>query len=174
MTSVVLSLMGVFTGLIVMMLPVGIIMTGSGVISLAGVVVNNAIVLIDYINKLRERGHELKEAIITGGRTRLRPVILTAITTILGLVPLTLGINIDFIGFFTGDWHSLIEFGAESSQFWRSMGWAVIFGLSFATGLTLVVVPTLYWLIARWSDRYKKKAEDKTEHDPNGQATYSV
>jgi multidrug efflux pump len=174
MTSVVLSLMGVFTGLIVMMLPFGIIMTGIGVISLAGVVVNNAIVLIDYINILRERGHELKEAIIAGGRTRLRPVILTAITTILGLVPLTLGINIDFIGFFTGDWHNLIEFGAESSQFWRSMGWAVIFGLSFATGLTLVVVPTLYWLIARWSDRYKKKAEDKTEHDPNGQATYSV
>lgn len=149
MTSVFLSMMGVFSGLIITRLPFGIIMTGIGIISLAGVVVNNAIVLIDYINKLRERGMELEEAIIQAGKTRLRPVLLTAATTVFGLVPLTLGINIDFVGFFSGDFHNLFEFGAESSQFWNNMGWAVIFGLSFATGLTLVVVPALYNLTAK-------------------------
>lgn len=149
MTSVFLSMMGVFSGLIITRLPFGIIMTGIGIISLAGVVVNNAIVLIDYINKLRERGLELQEAIIQAGKTRLRPVLLTAATTVIGLVPLTLGINIDFVGFFSGDFHNLFEFGAESSQFWNNMGWAVIFGLSFATGLTLVVVPALYNLTAK-------------------------
>jgi len=157
MTSVFLSMMGVFSGLLITQLPFGVIMTGIGIISLAGIVVNNAIVLIDYINKLRDRGLELKEAIIKGGRTRLRPVLLTAITTILGLVPLTLGINIDFVGMMTGDYHNLFEFGAESSQFWKNMGWAVIFGLTFATGLTLLVVPSLYYLVVRASESFDRK-----------------
>ena len=99
MASVVLSFFGVFFGLLVTFYPFGIIMTGIGIISLAGVVVNNAIVLIDYIQKLRGRGMAKTEAIIMAGKTRLRPVLLTAITTILGLVPLTIGLNIDFIGF---------------------------------------------------------------------------
>jgi multidrug efflux pump len=154
MVSIILSLIGVFTGLMVTQLPFGIIMTFIGIISLAGIVVNNAIVLIDYINKLRERGLALDEAIIRGGKTRLRPVLLTAITTVLGLVPLTLGINIDFIGAISGDFSNLFEFGAESSQFWRNMGWAVIFGLSFSTGLTLVVVPVLYSVVANLSETF--------------------
>jgi CzcA family heavy metal efflux pump len=157
MTSVFLSMMGVLFGLIVTGLPFGVIMTGIGIISLAGVVVNNAIVLIDYINKLRARGLGLREAIIAGGKTRLRPVLLTAVTTVLGLVPLTLGINIDFIGLLTGDFHNLFEFGAESSQFWRNMGWAVIFGLTIATALTLLVVPSLYYLTVRISEYFDKK-----------------
>ncbi|MCB0291060.1 MAG: efflux RND transporter permease subunit, partial [Calditrichaeota bacterium] len=111
MMSVLLSFFGVFFGLWITMRPFGIIMTGIGIISLAGVVVNNAIVLIDYIQKLRERGLSKLEAIIEGGKTRLRPVLLTAITTILGLIPLTVGINIDFIGLFTGDVSKFIQFG---------------------------------------------------------------
>ncbi|GAB4331414.1 MAG: efflux RND transporter permease subunit [Calditrichia bacterium] len=148
MISVFLSFFGVFFGLMVTFKPFGIIMTGIGIVSLAGVVVNNAIVLIDYIQKLREEGMDKMEAIIQGGKTRLRPVILTAITTILGLIPLTVGINIDFIGLFKGDFSKFIQFGAESSQWWGNMGVAVIFGLFFSTALTLVVVPVLYYNLA--------------------------
>ena len=137
MTSVILSLGGAFLGLTLFNQPFGIIMTGVGVISLAGVVVNNAIVLIDYINKLRERGMEVRQAVIAGGATRLRPVILTAITTILGLLPMVTGISFDFH-------NCVISWVSESSQMWRSMAVVVIFGLMVATFLTLVVVPTLY------------------------------
>ncbi|MBT8359637.1 MAG: efflux RND transporter permease subunit, partial [Deltaproteobacteria bacterium] len=142
MTSVILSLGGAFLGLAIFSSPFGIIMTGVGVISLAGVVVNNAIVLIDYTNKLRERGYELKQAVIAAGATRLRPVLLTAVTTILGLIPMVTGVSFDF--------HSLsISWVSESSQWWRSMAVVVIFGLMVATFLTLVVVPTLYYLFER-------------------------
>jgi multidrug efflux pump len=141
MTSVILSLGGAFLGLALFKQPFGIIMTGVGVISLAGVVVNNAIVLIDYINKLRERGMALKEAIISAGATRLRPVLLTAITTILGLIPMVTGVSIDFR-------HLAISWVSESSQWWRSMAVVVIFGLMVATFLTLIVVPTLYSLFS--------------------------
>jgi len=141
MTSVILSLAGVFVGLSVMRYPFGIIMCGVGVISLAGVVVNNAIVLIDYINKLRDRGFGLREAIIAGGATRLRPVLLTAVTTILGLIPMVTGVSINF--------RKLeISMVSETSQYWQSMSTVVIFGLALATMLTLVVVPTLYSLFA--------------------------
>jgi multidrug efflux pump subunit AcrB len=142
MTSVILSLGGAFLGLALFAQPFGIIMTGVGVISLAGVVVNNAIVLIDYTNKLRERGYELRDAVIAAGATRLRPVLLTAVTTMLGLIPMVTGISFDF--------HTLsISWVSESSQWWRSMAVVVTFGLMVATFLTLMVVPTLYYLIGR-------------------------
>jgi multidrug efflux pump subunit AcrB len=140
LTSVILSLGGVFLGLAVMEYPFGIIMTGVGVISLAGVVVNNAIVLIDYTNRLNKRGISFKEAIIAAGCTRLRPVLLTAITTILGLLPMVTGVAYNF--------HEMkISWISTSTQWWSSMASAVIFGLALATVLTLVVVPTLYALI---------------------------
>ncbi|MEE9610241.1 MAG: efflux RND transporter permease subunit, partial [Desulfatiglandales bacterium] len=139
-TSVILSLGGVFLGLSIMEMPFGIIMTGVGVISLAGVVVNNAIVLIDYTNKLRQRGMHTREAIIAAGCTRLRPVLLTAVTTILGLLPMVTGVSYDF--------HKMqLSLISESSQWWSSMAIAVIFGLALATVLTLVVVPTLYSMV---------------------------
>ncbi len=140
LTSVILSLGGAFWGLAVINSPFGVIMTGVGIISLAGVVVNNAIVLIDYTNKLRDAGLEVKEAIIAAGATRLRPVMLTAITTILGLLPMVTGISYDF--------HVMaLSLASESSQYWQSMAIVVIFGLMIATVLTLLVVPTLYALI---------------------------
>ncbi|MCL7488641.1 MAG: efflux RND transporter permease subunit [Desulfobulbaceae bacterium] len=142
MTSVILSLGGAFLGLMLFRQPFGIIMTGVGVISLAGVVVNNAIVLLDYTNKLLERGYALKDAVISAGATRLRPVILTAITTILGLLPMVTGVSYDF-----HNWS--ISWVSESSQWWRSMAVVVIFGLVVATFLTLVVVPTLYYMQKR-------------------------
>ncbi len=144
--SVMLSLIGVFMGLLIMHKPFGIVMTGVGVISLAGVVVNNAIVLLDYTIKLRNRGLNKREALIKAGVTRLRPVLLTAITTILGLVPMATGINYQFT-----DFRWVTE--SDSSQFWSSMAAAVIFGLAVATVLTLVVVPVMYSLIDSFNVR---------------------
>lgn len=138
MSAVIISLIGVFIGLIVYAMPFGIVMTGIGVISLAGVVVNNNIVLIDYINVLRRsKGLTRREAVIQAGLRRFRPVTLTAITTILGLIPLTFGFGFDLYSLtFTGS--------GESADFWKSMGVSVIFGLAFATILTLVIVPVIY------------------------------
>ena len=146
-----------------------IIMTMIGIISLAGVVVNNAIVLIDYTNLLRDRKkkelglgdgdrlpmEEVKRAIIEGGKTRLRPVLLTAITTILGLMPLAIGLNIDFVSMFS-ELDPKVYIGGDNVVFWGPMSWTVIFGLTFATFLTLVVVPVMYLLMARFKYRIKK------------------
>jgi multidrug efflux pump subunit AcrB len=137
MTTVLLSLGGVFLGLTCCNFSFGIIMTGVGVISLAGVVVNNGILLIDYINQLKQRGLPSQEAIIAGGCTRLRPVFLTAITTILGLIPMVTGVSYDFR-------KGQIAWISQSSQMWSTMASAVIFGLALATILTLIIVPVFY------------------------------
>ena len=139
MTSVVLSLAGVFLGLMIHGMAFGILMSGIGCISLAGVVVNNAIVLIDFIRQRRADGLELMDAIVDAGVTRFRPVMLTAVTTVLGLIPMAIGISFDFRSM---DW----IVGGESSQWWGPMAIAVIYGLSLATMLTLVVVPVMYSL----------------------------
>jgi multidrug efflux pump len=136
MASVLFSLIGVFIGLLVTGTAFGIIMTGIGVISLAGVVVNNAIVLIDYINQLMARGMESTEALLRAGLVRFRPVMLTAITTILGLLPMATGVSFDFR-------KMALDIGGESSQWWGPMAVAVIFGLGFATLLTLILVPVM-------------------------------
>lgn len=143
MVSVLLSLIGVLIGLLLTGTPFGVIMTGVGVISLAGIVVKNAIVLLDFTKHLRESGMTLDEALLEAGRTRLRPVVLTAISTILGVLPLATGIDFDWRNF-----HLVI--GAESSDFWRPLGIAIIFGLGISTFLTLVVVPTYFsWMEER-------------------------
>ena len=140
MTSVILSLIGVFLGLLLTRTSFGVIMTGMGVISLAGVVVNNAIVLIDYINVLRKRhGKTCYDAIIIAGCTRFRPVMLTAVTTVLGLIPMAIGVSLDIRNFG-------VIIGSDSSQWWGPMAITVIFGLVVATALTLFAVPCLYSL----------------------------
>ena len=136
LTSVLLSLIGVLFGLLITGTPFGVIMTGIGVISLAGVVVNNAIVLIDYYNQLMARGLSSRDALERAGQVRFRPVMLTAITTILGLLPMATSISFDFRNL---AW----DIGGESSQWWGPMAVAVIYGLSLATLLTLVVLPVL-------------------------------
>ncbi len=144
MTTVVLSLIGALIGLLVCGLPFGIIMTGIGIISLAGVVVNNAIVLLAYTQQLQREGMGLIEAASTAGVTRLRPVMLTAMTTIIGLIPMAVGVSYDFHTF---TWATK----SESTQWWRNMAVVVMFGLGFATILTLVVVPSLYVMLSRLS-----------------------
>jgi multidrug efflux pump subunit AcrB len=162
MTTVGLSTIGIFAGLLIFDMPFGIIMTGVGVISLAGVVVNNAIVLLDYTRKLQSKGMEVSEAAVQAGMTRLRPVLLTAVTTILGLLPMASGISFDF--------HIMtLVTRSETSQWWAGMAIAVIFGLSFATILTLVVVPSLYVSLYRVAAKlhlgglHQAQAEDTTE-----------
>jgi CzcA family heavy metal efflux pump len=145
LTTVIMSMIGVLLGLLATGLPFGIIMTGLGVISLAGIVVNNAIVLLDYGEQLGERGMERRKRVMLTGTRRLRPVLLTAVTTILGLIPLSTGYEFDFT-----ELH--FSSGGESSQWWRGMGVAVIFGLAFATFLTLVVLPVLYDLLLQWRE----------------------
>ncbi|MCA8914906.1 MAG: efflux RND transporter permease subunit [Planctomycetes bacterium] len=149
LSSVILSLVGVMVSLIVLAQPFGIIMTGVAVVALAGVVVNNAIVMIDYINQLREfHGMDVYEAVVEAGKTRLRPVLLTAITTALGLLPMALQFSFDFHNF---TW----VFGGESSAWWAPLATAVIFGLMIATVLTLVLVPAAYLVTASWTDRFR-------------------
>lgn len=160
--SVVFSLIGVFVGLVTFQMDFVIIMTMIGIISLAGIVVNNAIVLIDYTKLVMERkrielGLEenaklpvpvLIECMIIGGKTRLRPVLLTAITTVLGLMPLAIGLNINFLSL-VSRYDAEFYIGGDNVVFWGPMSWTIIFGLTFATFLTLVIVPAMFYLSVR-------------------------
>ena len=160
--SVLFSTIGVFFGYVLADMNIVVIMTGVGIISLAGIVVNNAIVLIDYTNLLiknrrEELGladedelpkEEVVKSIIKGGETRLRPVLLTAITTVLGLIPLAVGFNFDFFSLISNS-DPNITWGGDNAKFWGTMAWTVIYGLVFATFLTLIVVPTMYWIAYR-------------------------
>jgi multidrug efflux pump subunit AcrB len=143
MLSVVLSLIGVLIGLLITLTPFSVLMTGVGVVSLAGIVVKNAIVLLDFMKHLRMEGMSLEDALVQAGRTRLRPVLLTAATTVFGILPLATGIDFD--------WRALhFVVGAESADFWRPLGVAIIFGLTISTFLTLVIVPVFYSLLEEW------------------------
>ncbi len=160
LSSVILSTMGVLIGLMVFQMPFVIIMTGVGVISLAGIVVNNAIVLIDYIDVLRRRdGLGVREALVQGGKTRLRPVLLTALTTALGLVPLAVGLNIDFLGLFSRLSPELY-WGGDQAAWWGPMAVAVIVGIVFATFLTLVLVPVMYSLVHGFVNLFRRNERD--------------
>ena len=149
LSAVIFSTVGVFLGLILVQKPFGIVMSGIGVISLAGIVVNNNIVLIDTYNVLRRQGMAVKEAILRTGAQRLRPVLLTTVTTILGLMPMVLELNINL---FT----RVIESGAPSSQWWSQLSIAVAGGLAFATLLTLVLTPCMLAIGERARARFRK------------------
>jgi multidrug efflux pump subunit AcrB len=158
--SIFLSFTGVFLGLMAFQMPFVILMTMMGIIALAGIVVNNGVVLLDYTQLLIDRKSETEEiaigqmlpkelatlAIIEGGTARLRPVILTAITTVLGLIPLAIGLNIDFFSLFS-QWDPKIYIGGDNVIFWGPLAWTVIFGLTFATFLTLVIVPATFSIV---------------------------
>lgn len=162
MFSILLSFSGVFFGIALFDMNFVIMMTMLGIISLAGIVVNNSVVLIDYTDILLDRKkdelgveesqllpkEEVKEVVIQSGKARLRPVLLTAITTVLGLIPLATGLNIDFFGLFT-NFDPDIYMGGDNVIFWGPLAWTVIFGLTFATFLTLVIIPVCYYLVYR-------------------------
>ena len=177
--SVVFSLIGVLLGLVIFQMDFIIIMTMIGIISLAGVVVNNAIVLLDYTNLLMKRRRiaiaeetessadevtlnleEIRDCIIEGGKTRLRPVLLTAMTTILGLFPLAIGLNINFFTLFS-EFDPQFFIGGDNVIFWGPIAWTVIFGLTFATFLTLVIVPVMYYMVNLLQVRIKGPSKVK-------------
>jgi len=161
MASVLFSTIGVFGGLSTFNMDFVVIMTGIGLVSLAGIVVNNAIVLIDYTDLLKKRKRKelgledsailpkqiAVDCIIQAGQTRLRPVMLTAVTTVLGLLPLASGLNIDFLSLFE-HFDPKIYFGGDNVAFWGPISWTIIFGLTFSTFLTLMVVPAMYYVLS--------------------------
>jgi multidrug efflux pump subunit AcrB len=173
LTGIFFSIIGVFFGLAVFKLDFIIIMTGIGIIALAGIVVKNGIVLVDYITLLKARKRlelglpigaaltkeDSQECIIEGGQIRMRPVLMTALTTILGMLPLAIGLNIDLIGLFT-DFKPEIYFGGDNVLFWGPMSQAIIFGLVFSTFLTLIIVPVMYQVAQQTRIRLTPKRKE--------------
>jgi len=153
--AVVMSTIGVMIGLLLTQQPFGIVMSGIGVIALAGIVVNNNIVLIDTYDTYRKRGLEIYDSIMLTGAQRLRPVLLTTVTTVLGLMPMVLQMNIDFLG-------REVSIGGPSTQWWVQLSTAIVFGLTFSTILTLLVTPCALMMRARmcqlknWIVSFKK------------------
>ncbi len=146
--TILLSLIGVLLGFMATGKTFSVIMSGVGIISLAGIVVKNGILLIEFIDELRGRGVPLREAIIEGGATRLTPVLLTASAAVLGLIPLATGLTVDFVSLFR-DLDPNIIVGGDSAVFWNILAWTIIYGLTFSTILTLVIVPCMYWINER-------------------------
>lgn len=178
--TVLLSFSGVFYGYTIANMDFVILMTMMGIISLAGIVVKNGIVLMDFFvllldEKVREKGvkehddlslDEIKEVIVESGRSRLRPVLLTALTAVLGLIPLAVGLNFDFFGLIT-DFNPHIFIGGDNVMFWGPLAWTIIFGLTYATILTLVMVPVMFFLVKRtkhyWRDRKQRRLAAEME-----------
>jgi multidrug efflux pump subunit AcrB len=156
MTSVFMSLGGVFWGYALTGQVFVIMMSGIGCISLAGVAVKNCIVLVDYVNVLIRSGIPWSEAIITAGKVRLRPVLLTAVTAVLGMVPMAVGVSFDFH-------HFAIQIGSEQAEFWKAFAWAMIYGLTFATMMTLILVPTMLTLKFRHLDAKARRRQARRE-----------
>lgn len=156
LSEILFSITGVLLGFSIFKMDISIVMTGIGIVALAGIVVRNGILLVEFTDLLLEQGMDLKEAIIEAGRTRMTPVILTASATMLGLVPLAVGFNIDFVTLFT-ELNPKIFFGGDSVAFWGPLSWTMIFGLAFATFLTLILVPVMYYLVYSAKGRIKKK-----------------
>jgi multidrug efflux pump len=158
---------GVFLGLAIFGMNVSIVMTGVGIVALAGIVVRNGILIVEFIDILKERGMDTRSAIIEAGKTRMTPVLLTATATILGLIPLAIGLNIDFATLFSeGNPHIFI--GGDSVAFWGPLSWTMIYGLSFATILTLIVLPVMYMMSDNAGNKLRRlfgKSKPETHTD---------
>lgn len=165
LTQIIFSIIGVLIGFSLFKMEISIVMTGIGIISLGGIIVRNGILLVEFIELLRSQGVELMDAIIEAGRTRMTPVVLTAAATILGLIPLAVGLNMDFVTLFS-EFNPHIFFGGDSVAFWGPLSWTMIFGLIFGTFLTLIMVPVMYLLIERLKMRLKKN-KPKVSVDSN-------
>jgi multidrug efflux pump subunit AcrB len=160
--EVLFSVMGVMLGFIFTHMSISIIMTGMGLVALAGIVVRNGILLVEFTDILIGRGMKTRDAIIQAGKTRITPVLLTATATVLGLIPLAIGFNIDFQGLFS-NFQPHIYFGGDSVRFFGPLSWTIIFGLTFATFLTLIFIPVMYYIMHAFMITAKRKARALTE-----------
>ncbi|MBL7851900.1 MAG: efflux RND transporter permease subunit [Cyclobacteriaceae bacterium] len=152
LAEILFSIIGVLIGFSLFKMEISIVMSGVGVMALAGIVVRNGILLVEFTDLLRSQGMELKEAIAEAGKTRMTPVLLTAMAATLGLIPLAVGLNIDFVTLFT-ELNPHIFFGGDNVAFWGPLSWTMIFGLIFGTFLTLFLVPVMYLLVARLKEK---------------------
>lgn len=155
LSEIILSVIGVLLGLAIFNMDISVVMTGIGIVALAGIVVRNGILLVEFTDNLVENGMSVREAVIEGGRIRMTPVILTATATILGMIPLAVGFNIDFVTMFT-ELNPKIYFGGDSVAFWGPLSWTIIFGLSFATFITLILVPVMYLIAFNTKEKTKR------------------
>jgi multidrug efflux pump len=155
LAEILFSIIGVFLGFSFWKMEFSIVMSGVGIIALAGIVVRNGILLVEFTDLLRSQGVPVFDAIVEAGRTRMTPVILTASATMLGMLPLAVGLNIDFETLFT-HFNPHIFFGGDSTAFWGPLSWTMIFGLGFATFLTLILVPVMYLISERIKNRVRK------------------
>jgi multidrug efflux pump subunit AcrB len=159
-SEVVFSLIGVLLGYMIFGMTISIIMTGMGIVALAGIVVRNGILLVEFTDVLKEQGLKTRLAIIEAGKTRITPVVLTATATILGLIPLAIGMNINFLTLLT-DLDPQIHFGGDNVMFFGPLSWTIIFGLSFATFLTLVLIPVMYLIIYKRNIRRLRRKSNR-------------
>ncbi|HET7896633.1 MAG TPA: efflux RND transporter permease subunit, partial [Flavisolibacter sp.] len=148
LTEIVFSVIGVLLGFAIFGMTVSVVMTGIGIVGLAGIVVKNGILVIEFADELRARGMKTREAVIQAGKTRIIPVLLTALAAILGLIPLAVGFNINFVTLFT-ELNPHIFFGGDNVVFWKPLSWTIIFGLAFAFFMTLLIVPSMYLIAER-------------------------
>ena len=148
LTEIVFSIIGVLLGFAITGMQVSVVMTGIGIVGLAGIVVKNAILVIDFADELRARGMKTREAVIQAGKIRIIPVLLTALAAIFALIPLAIGFNINFVTMFS-DLNPHIFFGGDSARFWKPLAWTIIFGLAFAFFMTLIMVPSMYLIAER-------------------------
>jgi multidrug efflux pump subunit AcrB len=160
LSEVIFSVIGVLLGIVIFNMSISIIMTGLGIVALGGIVVRNGILIVEFIDTLKERGLKTREAIIKAGLTRITPVILTATATILGLVPLAVGFNLNF-GTLFSQLNPQIHIGGDNVMFWGPLSWTIIFGLSFATFLTLIFVPAMYIIAYELKIRMKRRKSNK-------------
>ncbi|MCX6276882.1 MAG: efflux RND transporter permease subunit [Bacteroidetes bacterium] len=160
LSEVIFSVIGVLLGIAIFGMSISIIMTGLGIVALGGIVVRNGILIVEFSDELKIRGFRTKEAIIKAGKTRITPVALTATATMLGLVPLAVGMNINFITLFT-ELNPHIYFGGDNVAFWGPLSWTIIFGLSFATFLTLVFVPAMILIDAQMIAGIRRRSSNR-------------
>ena len=148
LTEIIFSVIGVLLGFAITKMEVSVVMTGIGIVGLAGIVVKNGILVIEFADELRTRGLKTREAVVQAGKTRIIPVLLTAMAAILALIPLAVGFNINFITLFS-ELNPHIYFGGDNAVFWKPLSWTIIFGLAFAFFMTLVIVPSMYLIAER-------------------------